>query len=408
MFVALGLCAAIAVVNPTVASAQPGDSGEPQLVIRVADGKSAADVADRYGVTLVEPLMRSRNLWVAEPDNSWWYTRSEALDYLGAIIAASSDVEYAERYTDDAFGDTRMRAWPHGAFDPVSADGDSDWLGQPAARALGLPIKGASGAGVEVAVLDTGASSSGAPNASQVSSGYDYIDDDHNAKEVRDGVDTNRDGRTDGAYGHGTFVAGQVNLVAPASRVRAYRVLDSDGVGNPYVIAEAVDDAVDDGVEIINMSFGSENGDHSRVLDRAIKRAADRGVVVVAAAGNRASSAGLYPGNADYVLSVACGDPETSKLAGFSSYGSWVDVAAPCEDILGSLPDATTARWSGTSLSAPLVAGQAALIRARYPSLDRLALVRSIKGAAGASTSPGVATGVIDIAQSIDDARSYE
>lgn len=132
--------------------------------------------------------------------------------------------------------------------------------------------------------------------------------------------------------------AGQVNLVAPRAPVVAYRVLDSDGVGNPYVIAEAVNDAADDGVGVINMSFGSQSR-FSGVLDRAIKRAASRGVVVVAAAGNMGSSDGLFPGNAEYVLSVACGEPETGQLASFSSYGSWVDVAAPCENILGSLPD---------------------------------------------------------------------
>lgn len=404
--VALAVCGALGIAGaPATASAAPG-TGNQQLVIRVKDGANATSVANQFGVKLVDPLVRSRNLWVAEPKNSWRFSTNQSVDRLAQSIARSGNVDYAERYTYDPYGDTRMRAWPYGDSQALSG-WLLNWRSQPAAQSLNMSFWQPTGGGIGVAVLDTGASSAQAPNASQVNQGYDYIDDDSDTSEVRQGVDTNGDGTVDGAYGHGTFVAGQVNLVAPGSYVRAYRVLDSDGVGNPYVIAEAVNDAVDEGVSVINLSFGSETGRSSRILDTAVARAAQRGVVVVAAAGNRGTSQAQYPGNADNVLSVACGDPKTKQLAGFSNYGSWVDVAAPCEDMYGALPGIANAQWSGTSLAAPLVSGQAAIIKMRHKDLSSYAIVRAIKGTSNGPTSPQIDGGMINIVKSVDDAPNY-
>ena len=77
-----------------------------------------------------------------------------------------------------------------------------------------------------------------------------------------------------------------------------------------------------------------------------------------------ATYSGMLPG----VLAVAA-STETNTLAGFSTYGSWVQVAAPGERILSSIPGGGYATWSGTSMAAPLAAGSAALVRAAYPSL---------------------------------------
>ena len=405
---AFSLCGAMGVYASPAAAASPTLDNE-QLVIRVADGAKATDVANRYNLTLVEPLLRSRNLWLAQPNKPGKYPSQDSIESLADTIADSSQVAYAERYVENPVGDRRIHAWPHGDPRDVNLDSTAAWRNQPAAQALGLPLEEEDGKNVLVAVLDTGASSQQAPNASQVimGAGYDYVDDDNDASEGRQGRDTNLDGEKDGAYGHGTFVAGQVSLVAPAAEIVPYRVLDSDGVGNVYVIAEAIDDAVDAGAAVINMSFGSEDSQSSRVLNAAFARAANRGVVIVAAAGNVSSSQRLYPGDADYILSVTCADPQSRELAGFASYGWWVDVAAPCEGMLGALPEVGSAVWSGTSFSAPLVAGQAALIRSRYPKLSRLGVVRAIKGTANCDTSPRLATGTIRISASIKNAASY-
>lgn len=407
LLMALFITTSLTFLGAPTASAHWSEGPDRRIVIRVEQGERADKVADRYGVDLIAPLSRSHNLWLAEPENRLRYTNPRALEQLAKNISRSGDVDYAERYVDNPVGDSRMHAWPQGNPDQVNGENGLAWRNQPTVAALGLPNSKANGAGVIVAVLDTGASSNVAPNASQIIQGYDYIEDDNDASEERRGLDTNRDGHEDSAYGHGTFIAGQVNLVAPFATILPYRVLDSDGVGNVYVIAEAINDAVDAGAGVINMSFGSEGDEHSDVLDAALARAVDHGVVIIASAGNTGRSNSLYPANASGVLSVACADPDTKKLAWFSSYGSWVDVAAPCDQV-GVLPDFGYARWTGTSLSAPLVAGQAALIRSRYPQLSRLGVVRAIKGTANCSTWPQVATGLINIGSSIDEAPSYD
>jgi subtilisin family serine protease len=94
--------------------------------------------------------------------------------------------------------------------------------------------------------------------------------------------------------------------------------------------------------------------------------------VVVAAAGNRGpSTVKEYPAaeNQPGVLAVAA-STETDTLADFSTRGPWVDVAAPGESIMSSVPDNDYGVWSGTSMAAPLAAGVAALVRARYPSFN--------------------------------------
>jgi subtilisin family serine protease len=92
--------------------------------------------------------------------------------------------------------------------------------------------------------------------------------------------------------------------------------------------------------------------------------------VVVAAAGNSGASIREYPAadNASGLLAVAA-STEADALAAFSTYGSWVRVAAPGDRVLSSIPGGKYATWSGTSMAAPIVAGVTALTRAAYPGL---------------------------------------
>jgi subtilisin family serine protease len=104
------------------------------------------------------------------------------------------------------------------------------------------------------------------------------------------------------------------------------------------------------------------------------------GPVVVAAAGNRGpSTVKEYPAAESQpgVLAVAA-STETDTLADFSTRGAWVDVAAPGQSILSSVPDNAYSVWSGTSMAAPLAAGTAALVRARYPNLSPAQVVARI------------------------------
>lgn len=190
--------------------------------------------------------------------------------------------------------------------------------------------------------------------------GYDFVDDDPTPADVGDGRDNDGDGLVDEAVGHGTHVAGIVNLVAPAARILPFRVLDSDGRGNVFLAAEAVDRAVRTGADVINASLGTTAD--SEVLEDLIEDAEEHDVVVVAAAGNLGTDRAQYPAADDDALGVTSVGPADVRSA-FASYGSWVDLAAPGEGIISAFPPSGYARWDGTSMAAPFVAGQAALIR---------------------------------------------
>jgi hypothetical protein len=110
-----------------------------------------------------------------------------------------------------------------------------------------------------------------------------------------------------------------------------------------------------------------------------------RGIVVVAAAGNRGASVREYPAAEETpgLLAVAASTP-TDTLASFSTFGPWVPVAAPGADILSSVPGGGFGTWSGTSMAAPFAAGQAALVRATYPDLTATEVAQRIVATAAA------------------------
>ena len=145
------------------------------------------------------------------------------------------------------------------------------------------------------------------------------------------------------------------------------RVLDTDGTSNGFMVAEAVLDAVASGASVINMSFGTDHKLESKVLKEAIKVATKSGVVVVAAAGNDGTSLPHYPAAIDDVVGVGALSTRPPS-ASFSARGDSVDLATIGVDLTGPIPGGGYAQWSGTSMAAPIVAAQFALLRARNPS----------------------------------------
>jgi thermitase len=188
------------------------------------------------------------------------------------------------------------------------------------------------------------------------------------------GCDSDSDGTVDSAVGHGTFVAGMVSLVAPAARILPLRVLDGDGHGTVFAVSQAILDAVAAGADVINLSFGTDKDAESKVVTEALRTAREKGVVVVAAAGNQGSKREHFPASKKDVWSVGALDSGNEHLAAFSNRGGWVDLATSGENVLGPVPGNAYARWSGTSVAAPLVAGQAALLTSAQgtASLDKI------------------------------------
>jgi subtilisin family serine protease len=165
------------------------------------------------------------------------------------------------------------------------------------------------------------------------------------------------------AYSHGTLCVGVIAAVAPDSMIMPLRVFNDQGSADVFTIAKAIRYAVQQGAQVINMSYGTLND--SPTLQSAIKFALNKNVVVVASAGNKNTSVPQYPAAYNGVITVAATDLFDRK-APFSNYGGYVYVDAPGVNIFSAYPGGYYSVVSGTSFSAPAVAGTAALIRSMH------------------------------------------
>jgi len=219
-----------------------------------------------------------------------------------------------------------------------------------------------SNSSIKIAILDTG------------------IDQDH--EDLKDKIKTNykcadSSPTVDDLYGHGTHVAGIAAAVTnngigvaglgyDASLMNV-KVLDDSGSGYYSWISNCIVWAADNGAKVINLSLGGPS--KSKTLENAVNYAWNKGVVIVGAAGNSGNSSPTYPGYYTNVIAVAATDKNDQK-ASWSSYGKWVDVAAPGVDIYSTFPNhpytinkgSGYGYGSGTSMATPYVAGLAALV----------------------------------------------
>ena len=162
------------------------------------------------------------------------------------------------------------------------------------------------------------------------------------------------------AYSHGTLCAGIIAVVAPDSMIMPLRVFDDQGEADLFTIAKAIRYAVQNGAQVINMSFGTLQP--SQALQSAIAFALSRNVGLVASAGNNNTSAPQYPAAYNDVMTTAATNLWDVK-ASFSNYGGAIFVDAPGVNIFSAYPGGYYSVVSGTSFSAPAVAGAAALVR---------------------------------------------
>ena len=217
------------------------------------------------------------------------------------------------------------------------------------------------GAGVKVAVIDTGVNCGHPDLAGHCFNGYDFV---------------NNDGIAMDDQGHGTHVAGTIAAtrngeastvvgVAPGADIYAVKVLDQNGSGFYSDIIAGVEWATQNGMQVTNNSYGGSSG--SATLEAAFRAAAAAGVVSVAAAGNSGTQAGTgdnvgYPGKYSSVIAVAATDINDAR-ASFSSTGPAVQIAAPGVNIKSTIMNGGyQGGWNGTSMATPHVAGVAALL----------------------------------------------
>ena len=163
---------------------------------------------------------------------------------------------------------------------------------------------------------------------------------------------------SDDLYGHGTHMAGTIAAIAPECRLMNVKVADDRGRCEPSLVARGIIWAVDHGAEVINLSLAMMA---SPDLEQAVNYAWSQGAVLVAAAGNKGTSEPSYPAYYDNCLAVG-GTNENNSLALLSSYGDWVDVAAPGFNIYSELPENQYGYKTGTSAGGAHVSGVAALV----------------------------------------------
>ena len=259
------------------------------------------------------------------------------------------------------------------------------------------------GAGVKIAVIDTGVDEHHPLLASAMLPGFDVFDStgigsdwsnlDHSVRAIvehsvraiveesaqgqafpagaagavlgEDAVLAFHDTTLPAYFGHGTMVAGLIRLAAPGARIVPIRAFDGDGTANVFDLVRAIYWATDNGANVINMSFSL--ADPPRELRSALRYAESRGVVLVAAAGNQGSLSRIYPAAFPEVLGVAAqANSADGSLAAFSNYGpSVAEIAAPGSALITTFPGGLYAASWGTSFSSPLVAGSAALLLER-------------------------------------------
>lgn len=214
---------------------------------------------------------------------------------------------------------------------------------------------------IKVAVLDTGVDKAHPDLAGKVLNGYDFVNDD---------AEPNDDN------GHGTRVAGVIAAVSNNKKgisginqnVKILPVKISNRSGHSTISdsIKGINYAVEQGANIINMSYGSYY--YSEIENEALLNAFQKGITLIAAAGNDGSSEEMYPASYNSVISVAS-TGQSKDLSPFSNKGDWIDVSAPGEKIYTTFVNGGYGSVSGTSFAAPVVAGVASLLLSQNPNL---------------------------------------
>ncbi|XVS61246.1 S8 family serine peptidase [Actinosynnema sp. CA-299493] len=332
---------------------------------------------------------------------------------LPAVDAVSAEVPKSTGWLELPEGPGKV--WLDGMARPL-LDRSTGQVGAPAAWAAGL-----TGAGVTVAVVDTGVEGDHPDLVGREVAGRDF-------SHEQDGIDH---------YGHGTHVAATIaghrepyRGVAPDARLLDAKVCDSKGFCPESAIIEGMRWAAEQGADVVNISLGLPPSDDVDPVEAAVEAlSASHGTLFVVSAGNAGDAPGtlLSPGTADAALTVGAVGRDDS-LAEFSSRGPRVadgavkpDITAPGVDVvaakastggqLGPPVGEQHMALSGTSMASPHVAGAAALLAQRHPDWTGARLKAALTASARPNPALGVheqGSGRLDIAAALTTAVTSE
>jgi len=279
-----------------------------------------------------------------------------------------------------------MAAVGKGIGGPENGPGLGDFAGYHIPTA---PADGGPGPRVKVAVIDTGI-----PQNPRTDHWLDSVARTGDNIDELDVLPAGPDGLLDYQAGHGTFVAGIVQRVAPGADIRVYRAADTDGFASDYDIAAALLAAHRDGAQVINLSLGSRTIDDQppplmRQAVDTIQQESGGATVIVAAAGNYGDQSTVFPAALDGVEAVGGLTQHLTETA-WSSFGPGVRFSTVAEGIHSVYPPGVEsavfdpepdtfgpgagAIWSGTSFAAPQIAGAIARIVAEEAVTPRQAV----------------------------------
>ncbi|MBU1185692.1 MAG: S8 family serine peptidase [Acidobacteria bacterium] len=354
---------------------------ENRLIVKFRSGADAVRIGcflSQNGVSISRSIPRLGVTELILPEGT-------TVPEMMGVFNRCPDVEFVEPDYR-----TFICAQPNDTFFPYqyALSNTGQWIGPPGS------VRGTIGA--DMGALDAWDETRGDPSVvvAVIDSGIDLTHPD-----LQDGIldggwnfiDDNADVTDDN--GHGTFITGVIAAgwnngvgisgVAPGCRILPIKGIDAVGLGYASAMIHAIIWAMDQDVDIINLSVGAEGP--SRALESALKYAYDHDVVVVASTGNRRGPVSYPAAYTDYCLAVS-GTNFRDEFLTMSNYGPEVDVAAPGERVFGCLPT-----WSvpedafpygfltGTSIAAAHVSGLAALLRSLKPWLTAADVMKVIR-----------------------------
>ncbi|WP_171038250.1 S8 family serine peptidase [Aquibacillus sediminis] len=337
-------------------------------------------------------------------------TSSSLMDQNIAVLQVPNHLDYGDTLLKLQKDPTIISAEPNGTrtIANLSAEPmyEQQWYLNTIDVDDSLDISNDNSDDITVAIIDTGVNAEHSELEGKVLPGYDFVNDDH---------------EPDDDNGHGTFVAGIIaaNLdntgmagMSQQVKILPIKVGDDNGSMVYSDIIEGIHYAVEQGADIINMSYTGNNP--NSLEQKALKQASEQGITLIAATGNQGKAQNTYPAYYPNVISVGAADKNslnkydpTFLRAHFSNYGPMIDVSAPGTSIISLDHTGGVKEDEGTSFATPQVSGLAAMLKLQHPDWTPTMIEWAIeKGAANSDLSLGtweehLGYGIINVAESL-------